>query len=105
MDWLGRQDKLNYHLHEWIGEVVMSAAAEMGGGGILNQELNLNWRLFKRLRIVDVRIDGAGMEVIIFCHLNVPCFMVTSNRNVLLLVLDGNGLQHRCTQMFCVCTT
>ena len=61
-DWLHR-DRLDFASHPWIGEVLLTAAADMSGDGTINAERNLNWTLYRRLRIVNVTVDDEGMEV------------------------------------------
>ena len=41
----------------------MTAAADMDGDAVMNQERNLDWNLYRCLRIVNVIVDAASMEV------------------------------------------
>lgn len=63
-DWF-RSDRLSFDSHEWVGEVLLTAAACMDRNRVIDLERNLDWTMYNRLRIVEVITDHDGVEVII----------------------------------------
>ncbi len=75
-DWLGLNHNLPFESSPWVGEVILSAiklenpryvlssAAPTGPSGSLRPSTGLvNWRDFRRLRIIDVNVVNDDVTV------------------------------------------